>query len=100
MPGDRGQIAGAALLQQQRQEVDLEQHVAELVQQLGVVAALGGVGELIRLFDRVRNDRPLVLLAVPRALASQPLGDLVQPCDRGRGVGRRPGVVGHLLRGA
>ena len=44
----------AALLEQQRQEVDLEEHVAELVEQLGVVARVGGVGQLVRLLDRVR----------------------------------------------
>ena len=60
------EVTGAALLQQQRQEVDLEQHVAELIQQLGVVASVGGVGQLVGLLERVRNDRALVLLAVPR----------------------------------
>ena len=69
MLGDVGQRAGAALLEQQRQEVDLEEDVAELVEQLGVVAALGGRGQLVGLLDRVRDDRALVLLAVPGALA-------------------------------
>ena len=36
--GDLGQRAAAALLEQQREEVDLEEDVAELVEQLGVVA--------------------------------------------------------------
>ena len=36
--GDRGEVAGAALLEQQREEVDLEEHVAQLVEQLRVVA--------------------------------------------------------------
>jgi hypothetical protein len=36
--GDRGESPGAALLEQQREEVDLEEHVAELVEQLRVVA--------------------------------------------------------------
>ena len=49
--GDLGQVAGAALLEQQRQEVDLEQHVAELVEQLGVVAPMGRVGQLVGLLD-------------------------------------------------
>ena len=73
-----GQVARAALLEQQRQEVDLEQHVAELVEQLGVVARVRGVGQLVGLLDRVRDDRALVLLAVPGALAPQPAGDLVE----------------------
>ena len=66
--GDVGQRAGAALLEQQREEVDLEEDVAELVEQLGVVAPVGGVGQLVGLLERVRDDRALVLLAVPRAL--------------------------------
>jgi hypothetical protein len=76
--GDLGQRAGAALLEQQRQEVHLEEHVAQLVQQLGVIARVGGRGELVRLLDRVRDDRALVLLAVPGALAPQPPGQLVE----------------------
>ena len=80
--GDLGQRAGAALLEQQREEVDLEQHVAELVEQLRVVTRLRGGGELVRLPDRVRDDRALVLLAVPRALAPQLPGQLVKPRDR------------------
>jgi len=102
--GHRAQRAAAALLQQQREEVDLEEHVPQLVQQLGVVAGVRGRRELIRLADRVRNDRALVLLAVPRALAPQPprqrveaperldiTGDVVQaaywPCGVTAGVG-------------
>src|SRR5215212_648075 len=82
--GHRGQVALAALLEQQRQEMHLEEHVAELVEQLGVVAALGGVGELVGLLDGVRDDRTLVLLAVPRAVAPQPARQLVEAAD-GRG---------------
>ena len=74
---------GAALLEQQREEVDLEEHVAELVAQLGVVAGVGGVGQLVGLLDGVGHDRALVLLAVPRALAPQAAGELVQAGDGG-----------------
>ena len=87
--GDLGEIAGAPLLQQQRQEVNLEQHVAELVEQLGVVAPLRGVGQLVGLLERVRDDRALVLLTVPRALLAQPPGDRVQPRER-RGISGWP----------
>ena len=80
--GDRGEVARAALLEQQRQEVDLEEDVAELVEQLRVVAAVGRVGELVGLLDRVRDDRALVLLAVPGALAPQAAGDLVEARER------------------
>ena len=84
MLGDLREVAGAALLEQQRQEVDLEEHVAELVEQLRVVAGVGGVGELVGLLDGVRDDRALVLLAVPRALDAQAARQLVEARD---GVG-------------
>jgi hypothetical protein len=71
--GHLRQVAGAALLEQQREEVDLEEQVAELVEQLRVVGCEGGVGDLVRLFDGVRDDRLRRLLAIPRALAAQPL---------------------------
>jgi hypothetical protein len=61
------------LLEQQREEVDLEEQVAELVEQLRVVARERGIRDLVRLLDRVRDDRALGLLAVPGALAAQPL---------------------------
>src|SRR3954453_9937453 len=80
--GDLGEVAGAALLEQQREEVDLEEDVAELVEELAVVAALGGVGELVGLLERVRHDRALVLLAVPRALAAQAGGGVVEASGR------------------
>ena len=57
----------------------LEEDVAELVEQLGVVAlVVRRVGELVGLLDRVRDDRALVLLAVPRALHAQPARELVE----------------------
>ena len=65
------------------EEVHLEEHVAELVEQLGVVAGLGRVGQLVGLLDGVRDDRALVLLAVPRAFAAQQPRDLVEPGERG-----------------
>src|SRR5215218_10132961 len=75
---DVGQRAAAALLEQQREEVHLEQHVAELVEQLGVVAGVRRRRQLVRLLDGVRDDRALVLLAVPGALAAQTAGELVE----------------------
>ena len=80
--GYLGKASGAALLEQQGQEVNLEQDVAELVHELGVVAGVCGVGKLVGLLDRVRNDRALVLLAVPGALAAQAAGDLVEAGER------------------
>ena len=80
--GHRGEVARAALLQQQREEVDLEEHVAELVEQLRVVATMRRVRQLVRLLERVRHDRALVLLAIPRALAPQPPRQLVEAHQR------------------
>ena len=92
--GDLGERAAAALLEQQREEVDLEEHVAELVEQLGVVAGVRGGRQLVGLLDRVRHDRALVLLAVPRALHAQAAGERVEALNR------RCGVLGvaQLLR--
>ena len=86
--GDVGERARAALLEQQRQEVDLEEDVAELVEQLRVVARMRGGGQLIGLLDRVRDDRALVLLAVPRALRAQAAGERVEALNRRCGVRR------------
>ncbi len=77
-PRDRAEVARAPFLEQQRQEVDLEQHVAELVQQLRVVAGVRGVRQLVGLLDRVRDDALLVLLTVPGAIAAQAPRDRVQ----------------------
>ena len=43
---------------------------------------MGRVGQLVGLLDRVRHDRPLVLLAVPRALLAQAPGDRIEPRQR------------------
>src|SRR5919206_2784370 len=72
----------ATLREEQRQEVDLEKEVAELVRELGVVALDRGVRDLVRLLDGVRHDRALCLLAVPRAFAAQPLGQLLEVFER------------------
>ena len=92
--GDLGKASRAALLEQQRQEVDLEQDVAELVDELRVVAGVCGVGELVGLLDRVGNDRALVLLAVPGALAAQAAGDLVEAGERVERVAIHPRRAG------
>ena len=76
------EIALALLLQQQREEVDLEEQVAELVEQLGRVARLGGVRDLVGLLDGVRDDRPRRLLAVPGAVAAQAPRQLLQLFER------------------
>ena len=65
------EIARAVLLQKQRQEVHLEQEVAELVRELRVVSRVSGVCDLVRLLDCVGNDRPRGLLAVPGAVPAE-----------------------------
>jgi hypothetical protein len=65
---DGREISGAPLLEQEREKVGLEEEIAELVLELRVVADERRVGDLIRLLDRVRDDRPRRLLAVPRAV--------------------------------
>jgi hypothetical protein len=75
---DLAEIAHAALLQQQREEHHLEEHVPQLVKQFGVVAIVGGVGKLICLLDRVWHDRALVLLAIPGTLPAQQVCQLIE----------------------
>ena len=58
------------------EEGDLEEQVAELVEQLGVVTDERRVGDLVGLLDRVRHDRALALDAVPGAVAPQTRGQL------------------------
>ena len=74
----RLEAAGAALLEQQREEVRLKQQVADLVEQLCVVTRERGVGDLVGLLDGVRDDRLRGLLAVPWALAAKALGQLLK----------------------
>ncbi len=76
------EIPRSALLEQEREEVDLEEEVAELVEQLLVVPGERRVGDLVGLLDGVRHDRARGLLAVPRALATQPLGQLLEVDER------------------
>ena len=76
------QPALALLLQEQGQEVDLEEEVAELVEQLRRRVRQRGVGDLVGLLDRVRDDRPRGLLPVPGAVAPKPARQLVQLDER------------------
>ena len=75
---DRPQIPFALLLQKQGQEHHLEEQVAELVGELLGVGAQRGVGDLVGLLDRVRDDRDGRLLPVPGTVASQAAGQLVE----------------------
>jgi len=63
------EVSLALLRQEQGQYVDLEEEIAELVEELRRVVCEGGVGDLVGLFHRVRHDRPCRLLTVPGAVA-------------------------------
>ena len=71
------EVAGAFLLQQQREEVDLEEQVAELVEQFLAIAGERRVRYLVGLLDGMRDDRASRLLAVPGTVTPQPLGQLL-----------------------
>jgi len=76
--GHLRQVAGSSLLEQECEEVDLEEEVAELVEQLLVVAGERGVRDLVGLLDGVRDDRRRSLLAIPGAVAAQALRQALQ----------------------
>jgi hypothetical protein len=76
--GDLSEIARAALLEQQREKHHLEEHVSQLVEQFGVIAVMCCVSKLIGLLHRMWHDRTLVLLAIPRALATQQVRQLIE----------------------
>ncbi len=109
--GDAVEVAVALLLEQQRQEVDLEEQVAELVVELGRIVGERRVGDLVGLLDRVRDDRARGLLAIPRALGAQAPGQLPELGERVGGAtrpirrsvvsvaGRRSEVVRRLEAG-
>ena len=98
--GDFGESSGVAFLHQQREEVDLEENVTQLVAELGIVSAGCGVGELISLLDRVRNDRALVLLAIPWAFDAQDASQLVEERQRPAGfAGAIARCVGRFDQG-
>ena len=88
------EIARPTLGQELCEEIGLEEQVAELVEQLRVVACEGGIGNLVGLLDRVRHDRLLRLRAVPRAVAAQALG---QPLELDQRVVKRGRLRGHYV---
>ena len=78
------EVSLSLLLEQQREEVDLEQEVAELVEELVRPLGIRRVRDLVRLLDRVRHDRPGRLLAVPGTVAAQTFRQLLQLEERVR----------------
>jgi hypothetical protein len=88
---DRFERRGAAFFEQQREEVGLKEQVAELVLQLGVVAGKRGIRDLVRLLDRMRDDRLRRLNPVPRAVAPEALRqalEIEKSCCECVGVGQ------------
>ena len=69
-------------LEQEREEEGLEEEVAELVEELRRVVGERGVGDLVRLLDRVRDDRARGLLTIPGAVAPQTLGQALEIEER------------------
>ena len=89
MAGNCLQVALSLLLEEKRQEVDLEEQVTELVEELLGPVGHGRVGDLVRLLDRVRDDRPRGLLTVPRTVATEASRQLLQLEERVRERQRR-----------
>lgn len=79
---DGGQVSGPPLFEQEREEDRLEEEIAELVDELRVVGGDRRVRDLVRLLDGVRDDRGRRLRTIPRAVAPQPLGQLLEVDER------------------
>ncbi len=77
-PRDRLEVTSALLFEQQRQEVRLEEEVAELVDELRRVAVTGCLGNLVRLLDGVRDDCQSGLLTIPGAVPAKSPGQLLE----------------------
>ena len=94
------EVALSSLLEEKRQEVDLEEEIAELAVQCLRVVRERGVGDLVRLLDRVRDDRAVRLLAIPGALPAQVPGQFLEVEKRLREAHRRdPTGSRWVLRG-
>ena len=94
---DLFEAADAPLLEQEREEVGLEQQIAELVEELLVVTGERRVGDFVRLLDRVRHDRLRRLRAVPGAVAAKPYRQLLELQERLRQA-QAPVVVVPVAR--
>ena len=80
--GYLAEVAYAALFEQQGKEVDLEQNIAELIDERCVIARVGRVGQLVGLLDGVRDDCSCGLLTIPRTLKPQLAGQLIETAER------------------
>ena len=75
---DIGKVSGPTLIEEQCQEEALKQEVAQLVSQLDIVLVHRCVRHFVCLFDRVRHDGLNRLLAIPRTVGAEPLGERLQ----------------------
>jgi hypothetical protein len=92
---NRVEIAVPLLLEQEREEDNLEEEVAELVVELRGIVRERRVGHLVRLLDGVRDDRASSLLAIPGTLGAQAPGQLA---ERVEGRHRATGPSSSLPR--
>ena len=79
---DPFQVLRTSLLEQQREKVDLEEQVTELVRELRVVAGDGSVRDFVRFLDRVWDDRAFRLFSIPGTVAAESLGQLLEVDER------------------
>ena len=84
-----GEIEPTLLLADRRVQHDLQEHVAQLFDEMDVGRRVVGVKladrlhQLVGLLDRVARQRGMGLLAVPRALVAQAPHDLVEAHELG-----------------
>ena len=76
------EIASSLLLEEQRQKVHLEEEIAKLPLERNAVVGKRRVGDLVRLLERVRDDRDRRLLAIPGALPAQLPGQVLEVEER------------------
>src|SRR5438105_4863743 len=67
MPRDRIEIEGTAFFAELAMEHDLQEKIAEFLDQLEIVAGLNGIQQFIHFLDGVPAEGEVILLAVPRA---------------------------------
>ena len=79
---NRLEVARSALGEEQREEERLVQQITKLVDELRVVVRHRSIRDLVRLLHRVGDDRAGRLVGVPRALAAQQRGELLELAER------------------
>ena len=82
VPSHGLEVAVSLLREQQREEVDLEEQVAQLVEQLRRVVREHRIRDLVGLLDRVRDDRARGLLPIPGALPAKVPGEVLEVEER------------------